>query len=347
MSLWEFLKLAVVSPGKAFTQGRGRFLVASLILGVLAALPAQYFLGAADSLFFSLLYGLAISLVILLAEGGIYHAVGRVLFSTKNSYTEFMSIFGFTGLPAFFTALASALVLSFGLIRFRPVDNPILFSLSDPWFVGLLVFGYLMSVARLLYTGIALDAVYHLGWKRVVPTILISFLLLQAVVVPLTRSVLRTAPVSLGSIPVIVSGVQYVEADYGTLTVPYHAPRWERGETVVANMGPINVRGFRSSAVPLKSPYMIVELLALPGDNVAIIDGEVWVNDSVVFTPTRQLTQLNLQQRVLGAHQVLVYVQSPEALGTLMNAEQFVLSKDYVLGAPGKALNDLLRWVLK
>ena len=81
------------------------------------------------------------------------------------------------------------------------------------------------------------------------------------------------------------------------------------------------------------------------GERVAVRDGSVWVNGDLIYSPQVPLTQLNLPERTLSANEVLVYVTSPEALGTLVSAEQFVLSRDAVLGTPRQAIISLIRWV--
>lgn len=347
MKFSEFFRLAIVSPAKAFRLGRGKFLVAGVIVGVLSTLPGNYFMGVgqADSPMSSLLVGLVFSLVFLLIDCAIFHGVSRLIYHTRATYTQFLSMFGFTFLPGAFTALATIGAVFFQLIRFRSPDNPALFSFSDPWFVGLVVFGYLMSVAQLIYIGVAIDAVYYIGWKRVVPVMVVGVLLLQVVVQPLAHSFLKATQVSFGALPLTLSGVSYVDAPWGVLTIPYKKAQWVKGESLVAKVGPSSVRALNTSAVALRSPVLMVELMALPGENVAIRDGEVWVNGAVVFSPRVPLTQLNLKERILGYNEVLVYVQSPEALGTLMSAEQFVLNKSDVLGTPRQTILSLFAWV--
>lgn len=347
MKIGEFLLLCVTNPARAFQLGRGRFLAVSLLIGSLAALPGNYFLGygRTDSPVAAIAMGLAVGLLVLLLESVIYHSLGRVIYSAPARYVDFLSIYGFTSLPM---AVAYAVVgfsLYTGLVRFWDADIPGMFSFAHPWFAGMLIFWYLMSLARLLYVGLALDAVYAIRWNRVVPILVIGMIIMQLVVAPLGASMLRTARVSMGAVPLAMPGVRVIESPGGDITVPYKTAQWAIGELLLVKVGPISVRGPGASAIGLRTDVILANLMALGGDSVVVADGTIKVNGETVFTPAVPLTQLNLSQRVLAPDELLVCVASPEALGTLVSAEQFVVARAAVLGSPRRAVVSLIGWL--
>ena len=353
MKFTEFIWQAIVRPAKAFASGRGHFLTLSLLVGVAALFPGNYFLGSGSPVN-SIIAGAVVSLAFLIISAAIYHGVVKILYTTEQGFSQFLSIYGFTYLPALITGLTVVGVVGLGLISFRDPTNPSVFSLYDPWFTALVVFGYLMAVARLIYAGLALESVYALGWKRILAVMAISYLVLNLVVSPLAASLMQTTQVSLAAMPLTLEGISQISAPTKSrITIPVREPEWRRGEALVAFLGPCLVRGPiidpgspLSSMVEINSD-IIVDLMALPGETVAITNGAVMVNGAVAFQPKTPLTHLNLPERILGEREVLVYVRSPEALGSLTGAEQFVINMSDVSGTPRGDVVRLFAWIAR
>lgn len=349
MSFGAFLLQVLINPGKAFEQGKGRFLAASVLVGGLSGIAGAWLMRivAGRELPFGMLRLTVISGVAFLIMSVLLHLIATNMSNQTGSYAEFLSLYGFTAIPGILSSLLMHSVSAFRLAGFRSPYYPGLVSFGSGWVIALLVFSSAMTIAGYIYQGLALSAVYRLRWTRIVGAIIIAAIVGGLVVSPVLKSFLHTVKVPWETAALMLDDVNRINIDQRlSFDAEWHRPSYEVGELVYLQFDTIHLNGLYCP-IERQNRYTLAEIMALPGETVELNKGSLLVNGQVVRQASEPLPHLTLGQRTLRPNEYFVYFRSPQALNSNTDPQMFIVNKNRIKASVKQGFMDYVHWLTR
>ncbi len=348
MSFGRFLLLLLTRPRLALEQGRGRFLVASLVIGSLAGGTSAYLfrLLSGSPIPINMLKLIIVNLLSFLALSLCYHVVARHYSGSAAPWSEFASLFGFAALPSVLSGLLTSAIMQF--VTMRSPYYPGLVSFGTGWFIVSAAFSVAMGIAGIIYQGLVIQTVHRLPWKQVLATLAVVWLAEELLLSPLVQVNLSLSKLSWEAGALMTEGVSKVDVSTNLYcSLETHRPTFGIGELVLVNIPRLTINRRYYSNVPIKSWTVLAEIVAGPGETVELQSGTLLVNDKLVSQPASPLPYLTMEARELRPNQYFIYFRSPEALGKSVSPEQLLLNKTDILAAVPESTLGYLEWQLR
>lgn len=350
MNFSSFLIKFFTHPGEALEKGKGKFLKQGLLIVFIPSMAASIALGTFN-FEFSPITALLLSLLLVLGSFLInitlYHLIGNLFGKGEKSkkllWYDFASLYGFSHLPLFIVVAIAAVVFGFGIHQFRNPVAPGIFTVKSFWSVGVLLLFAVSTLVSIIYLALMIKAVYKISWGKIILVILIvSFIKSNVKIEPILPSQNQIYSVSYNSFPLLLEGIDTVDVPTNlTITLYMSSNRsLERNMIVGVQFDQLQVKGLDEEHRVGNSA--LTKLVALPGDEVELVAGTLFVNGDRLYTPQNPLPHLTLERTVLKEHQYMVYFNSPEALSINGLPEQLIIEGKQINGVPGKSLVNLL-----
>ncbi len=346
MEFGSFLLQALINPGKAFAHGKGRFLTASLVIGGLSGVAGAWLMRIAGGreLPVNMLRMTIVSVVYFVAMSFLLHLFAVNMGGKDGSYIEFLSLFGFTTIPAILSSLLMHGISAFRLAGFRSSYYPGLFSFGSGWVITMLVFSSAMTIAGYIYQAIALSIVYRLRWTRILGVVLIAAVLGDILISAMLGGLIHTVKVPWETAALMMEDVSEIDVNqHASVDAEWHKPVYETGELVYLRFDTLHLNG-RYYTIERKSRPALAEIKALPGETIELKAGTLLVNGQVVQKAEEPLSHLTLETRTMRPNEYFVYFRSPQALSDKTDPEMFIVNKSRIQAAVKQEFLEYLQW---